>query len=254
MAKTNENTQVQTLVNGVVAEVPEWLKKGNRGSEEVESNDIILPRIDVIQAISPQIKKNDPKLIAGAEAGMLFNTLTSELYPAKGITFVPVLFRKEWVAFKDRKKGGGFKGAWPFKQEAEAKAAVAAMEDADDIELLESHNHIGFVLKADGTKEQAVISCTKSKIKFSRKLNSLVTLAGADRFAKAYVVMPVEATNQSGDDYYTFDAKTLGYVSKEIYEEAEAAYEILKDRNVSTNHDQDAESEPAAKDLSRGEF
>jgi len=237
-------TQVATTNSALLAsadQLPEWLKKGDaRGNEQVDSNDIMLPRIGIIQAISPQLKKNDPKYIAGAEQGRLYNTLTDELYGDEGILFVPVLFRKEWIAFKDREKGGGFKGAWPFSEEVRARTEIEAMEDGDDVELMESHSHIGFVVKPDGGLDQAIIACTKSAIKFSRKLNSLVTMSGVDRFAKAYTVSTVEASSAKGD-YYTYDARPAGFVNQGTYKEAETLYEFLKDKAVTTNHEPDAE-------------
>lgn len=244
-------TEIATVQNSaLIAEsaMPEWLAKGNRGSEEVDSNDLVLPRIGVLQALSPQIKKSDPKFIQGAEQGKVWNTLTGELYGDDGIIFVPVLFRKEWVAFKDRNKGGGFKGSWPYAEAANAEKAVNAMEDAADIELMESHSHIGYVVKGDGSLEQAIISCTKSAIKFSRKLNSLVTMAGVDRFAKAYSVYAIEVSGPKGD-YYSFDAKPMGFVTKEVYKEAEDMYMTMKDKKIGTNYDHDdAESSKSAID------
>lgn len=239
MTKSTEIAVNSALVSG--NDIPEWLKKGDaRGNEQVDSNDIILPRVGIIQAISPQLKKTDPKYIVGAEQGRLYNTLTSELYGEDGIIFVPVLFRKEWIAFKDREKGGGFKGAWPFAEEVRARTEVESMEDAGDIELMESHSHIGFIVKPDGSLEQAIIACTKSAIKFSRKLNSLVTMSGMDRFAKAYTVSSVEVSSAKGD-YYTFDARALGFVNQNTYKEAEDLYTFLKDKSISTNHEQEEE-------------
>lgn len=240
----SKNTEVAATQNSALLDVtntalPDWLQpKGNRGSEEVGASDITLPRIGIIQAISPQLKKNDPAYIQGAEQGQLYNTLTSELYPEGGIIFVPVLFRKEWVAFKDREKGGGFRGAWPFVEEVQARTAIEQMEDAADIDLLESHSHIGYVVKPDGSLEQAIIACTKSAIKFSRKINSLVTMAGVDRFAKAYSIGTVEATSPKGE-YWTFDVKPMGFVNQNVYREAETMYEMLKDRKIGTNYAED---------------
>lgn len=238
MAKNEIATQDTNTALMASSDLPEWLKKGgNRGSEEVSSNDIVLPRIGVLQALSPQIKKSDPKYIPGAEQGLLWNTLTNELY-LEGTLFIGVKFVKEWIAFVDRDKGGGFRGAWPFKDEMKARAEVDAMEDAQDIELMESHSHIGFLLKPNGDLEQAVIACTKSAIKFSRKFNALVVQGGVDRFAKAYKIFAIETSSAKGD-YYTFDVSAAGYVSQEVYKQAETMYEQLKDKTVSTNHSDD---------------
>jgi len=53
---------------------PDYISdESHRGSEDVGMDDIILPRIDVIQALSPQIKKSDAKYIEGAEQGKIYN-------------------------------------------------------------------------------------------------------------------------------------------------------------------------------------
>ncbi len=212
---------------------PEWLKKGNRGSENVEVNDLILPRLGQIQALSPQIKKSDPAFIEGAEQGELFNPLTSEIY-GTALTFIPILFRKEWVVFKDRKAGGGFFGA--FQSEKESLEFIEKHEDSSKLESIESHNHIGMIVNNDGTRSQIVFTCTKSKIKASRKLNSLVAMAGVDRFAKAYQIVSVEAQNNSGEDYWNVDVKALGYVEQSVYQELEEQYENLKNIVIKTDY------------------
>ena len=43
-------------------------------------DDITIPRVDVLQALSPQRKKTNAEYIEGAEEGMLFNTVTKQLY------------------------------------------------------------------------------------------------------------------------------------------------------------------------------
>lgn len=246
MAKAQNAVQNVTGNNALATAMPEWLQKGNRGSENVEATDLILPRLGQIQALSPQIKKNDPAFIEGAEQGQLFNPLTGEIY-GESATFIPVLFRKEWVVFKDRKAGGGFFGSFP--SEKESLEFIEGHEDKSKLESIESHNHIGYVIKNDGGRDQIIFTCTKSKIKASRKLNSLVTMAGVDRFAKAYQIKSVEASNTSGDDYWNVDVSALGFVTKEVYEEMSNTYETLKDKKIGTDYsDEKAGSSKGAAD------
>ncbi|QRE00554.1 hypothetical protein [Burkholderia phage BCSR129] len=238
MAKA-QNAVVAATVGGIAiaSEVPEWLQKGNRGSENVEATDLILPRLGQIQALSPQIKKSDAAYIEGAEQGQLFNNLTNEVY-GETIVFIPVIYRKEWVIFKDRKAGGGFFGAHPT--EKEALEAIAQLPDADKLEAIESHNHIGYVITADGKRQQIVFTCTKSKIKASRKLNSLVTMAGVDRFAKAYEIKSFEDKNTAGDAYWNVDVKALGFLPELLYKEMSDQYEILKTLTIKVQHEDEA--------------
>ena len=111
MAKNNEMTKVgQTAIQAV----PEFLKTGTaRGNEQVGASDLIIPRIELVQSLSPCRKKTDPAYIEGAEEGDLYNNVTRELY-GKEITVIPLYFAKEFLLWKDRSKGRryGPRGPW----------------------------------------------------------------------------------------------------------------------------------------------
>lgn len=218
----NENA-VATLIAGVEAERPDWLKAGNAGSEEVRAMDMIIPRLDVLQALSPQIKKSDPSYIPGAEQGMIYNTVTGELYGAE-VNFVPVFFRKEWLLWKTRKAGGGFFGA--YRTEAEANIALCAAQDPGSHEVVETHQHFVLVLLPSGV-QQAVMSMSKSKLKVSRSLNTLVQMSEADRFAKAYKASTVEASSQKGE-FWNLRITAIGFVTKQLYDKGKELYEAIK--------------------------
>lgn len=230
--KTNEEQSTELAKNegagqlaAFSAERPSWATESARGSEDVGMQDIILPRIDVLQALSPQIKKKDPKYIEGAEQGLLWNTVTGELY-GESLTFIPVKFQREFIIWKDRDAGGGFKGSFPSADEAED-----AMRDLDEAdipvcEIVETHVHYVLLVKEDGALEEAVLSLAKSKRKVSKKLNTLTQIAGADRFARAYKLSAVEATGPKGD-YYSVDVSPLGWASKEQFDKGESMYNAV---------------------------
>ena len=222
MAK-DKTTEVATTIKGVSDSMPDWLTKGNAGSEDVSAADMILPRVDVLQALSPQLKKNDGAFIPGAEQGQIFNTVTGQIY-GSSVSFVPVLFRKEWTVWKKRNAGGGFCGAHPT--ELQGNEAVAAMENPNDYECVETHQHFAMVLADTGVQE-AVFSMTKSKIKVSRALNTLVQLAGVDRFAKAYRLDAIEVNGDKGD-FWSFKAHPVGFVDKELYERGQNLLEMIR--------------------------
>ena len=223
MAKKNESTAVVAQVVGVQEQMPEWMQKGNQGSETVTSKDMVLPRVDVLQALSPQIKKSDPNYIDGAEQGQIFNTVTGEIYGGE-VTFIPVIFRKEWTLWRLRSAGGGFVGAFPT--EADANAALSQTQNPPDFEVVESHQHFCMLLTDHGP-EEAVFSMTKSKLKVSRALNTLAQIAGVDRFGKAYRMVAVEASGDKGD-YWTFKVHPAGFVSKELYERGQNLCDMIK--------------------------
>lgn len=232
-AQTDESstTAVAVQTSGALAvDRPTWLKDGQkRGSENVTHKDMVIPRLEIVQSLSPCRKKDKPEYIEGAEEGMMYNSVTRELYPDT-IQLVPCFFLKEWLIWKDRKKGGGFRGAFPTEEAA--KHAIAQLDGDDDpadFEALDTNQHFCLLILPTGKVQQIVVSCSKSKMKISRKWNSLIQLSEDDSWAKAYNMSVVSETNKNNEDYYNFKPVVpAGYVNEHIYKAGEALYELLK--------------------------
>lgn len=221
--------------------VPDYMNQdSSRGQENVGVEDLTIPRLDVIQDLSPQHKENKPEYIEGAKVGMLFNSVTKELYESGTVYFVPVFFRKEWVIWKDRKAGGGFAGAYP--SEAEAKMALAELEDPDKHEINDTAQQFGLIIKDDGSTESIVISMAKSKMKTSRQLNTMCNIAGGDRFSRVYKISATEEQNKNGDDYWGMAVSQLGYVPENVYHQAEKLYNEISSGSRDVNRSAEVES------------
>lgn len=225
MAKQNQNLAPVEEVKGLVTERPSYLDpESRRGSEDVGMDDITLPRIEVLQALSPQIKRNDPKYIPGAEQGMIFNTVSGELY-GEAIVFIPIVFRKEYIVWQKRTAGGGFVSTHPTEEEA--NAAWEALDNPDDHEVnLHAVNFV-YILRENGALEEAVFSWSRSKLKVSRKLNAMIQMGTGDRFSKAYRLRSIEEKGKKGE-YFSYDIRPLGYVSEDIYHRAESLFNAIK--------------------------
>ena len=64
-----------------------------RGLENVDKDCFAIPFLTILQSGSPQCKKSDGAYIKGAEEGMLFNTVTKDLYDeTHRILFFPSSF------------------------------------------------------------------------------------------------------------------------------------------------------------------
>lgn len=247
--KKNEIAKNESVSALVVADRPDWLDPSqSRGSEEVGIDDITLPRIDVLQALSPQIKKTDPKYIEGAEQGMVFNTVSSELYGSQ-VSFIPVKFAREFIVWQDRKAGGGFRGS--FQSEEDAERERLQLESPDSHEVVETHVHYVLIVHDDGSVEEAVLSLSRSKRKVSRKINTLVQMAGCDRFAKVYSLNAIEVDGPKGE-YWSFDVTPLGWATKPHYDKALATFEAINngERKIDRNYSEDgAEGRPASAEV-----
>lgn len=208
--------------------VPSYIKQGgNRGSENVTNEDLQLPRINVCQDLSPQKDKDEEQYIEGCKIGDLFNTLTGELYPDNQVNFTPITFQKRWFVWKDQDQGGGLQGIFDFKDVA--KAEELAAED-DDFEAVLTHEHLVMLMNGD----EIILSMAKSKLKVSKKFNSLIRLNGGDRFSRNYVLGVVRETNkQNGKKYYNFSVNSAAgaqaFPNQERYEQAEGLYASIAD-------------------------
>lgn len=232
-------------------EAPEYVNlDSGRGQENVGLEDITIPRLDVLQDLSPQRKKNDPAYIEGAEEGMLFNTVTGELYGTE-VYFIPCYYKKEWLIWKLQGAGGGFNGA--FNTEDEAKAEFASQGFYEEMyedkgqkicayEIVDTANHFGLVFdKADNVKEICV-SMSKSKMKVNRSFNTLVKLAGGDRFSRVYKVSAVEDTNKANQSYYNMKITSMGYAPESMFLLGEKMYESMSANEKQANYNTTTET------------
>jgi len=240
MSKTQEVAKTQN------EQLPSYIKVGTgRGSENVTAEDIQLPRIDVLQALSPQVDKGSEAYIEGAEVGMIINLLTGKVFP-EGLFFTPVSFVKKFLVWVDRKKdkAGGLRGV--FDTEPEANAAAAADEDSSKLEVVPTAEHL--LILDDGT--EVIMSLAKSKYKVSRRFNSLVKLRPGDRFATRYSLQSIGDEGPKGK-FKNLKIEVEGYPSEEIYLKAESLYETIAagGKQASGNYDSGEAEEGEVKDM-----
>lgn len=235
-----------------MAEVPDHLKhlmQSNAGSEDVGMDQLVIPRLEIVQALSPQRNKNKPEYIEGAEEGMVFNTVTSQLLDSP-VRVVFVNFAIEYLVWGDRKqKMEGFFGAYPTFQEAEQ--ARLTEEDPDKLVVNETHQHYVLFDSGDDQWQEAVISCARSKIKCSKNWNSTIRMLGGARFMRVYELPVVGEENGDGEYYLNFakGIKSVDFVGPELLDKAQKTYEDIRAGKTRTDYgqsDEQAASEGAS--------
>ena len=146
------------------------------GLENITTDDMQIPFIRIIQALSPQLQKDDPLYIKGAEQGDIFNTVSQEVYKQdEGVTVVPAFFEKKFLEFQLRSSGGG------FVRELAADDKDIAMTNREGTiemlpngnELVRTHQHLVIAMSADGTIAPSVLDMKKTQLKVSRRWNTL---------------------------------------------------------------------------------
>ena len=79
-----------------------------KGFDNMTQEDLALPFVRILGQLSPQVTAGDAKYIEAAKPGMIYNTVTSELYDGKkGIKVIPCYYKKDYPEWSDRGDGPG---------------------------------------------------------------------------------------------------------------------------------------------------
>jgi hypothetical protein len=147
------------------------------GFENVGQEDIVLPRLSILQALSPQV--NGDEAIEGAKAGMLHINVNDQLYDGKeGIEFIGCYRQHVFTEWVPRKRGGGFVGSHAPDSEIVKKAKEGSTKfgkyntdystndegEYKGNDLVETYELYGIVLTEDGPIP-LVFPFTSTKIK-----------------------------------------------------------------------------------------
>lgn len=216
----------QTTAVATQQDVPEHIRGSmGRGSENVETQDLIIPRIELVQALSKCLEEGGADYIEGAKPGMFYNSVTRQLYGHQ-ITVCPVFFKKQYLCWRDRKKGGGFGGAFDTLQEAHDR--IAQEDNPDEWEALETAQQILLTVDPDTHEtSEAVLSCARTKQKVSRAWNSLIRVNGFDRFSRIYELFGVDETNAQNQSFKNIAVRYVDFASLPVYKAAEELYNSI---------------------------
>lgn len=140
------------------------------GFEEADASAYAIPFIQILQSNSPQCKRSDGAYVKGAEEGMLYNTVTGELYKGDtGILVIPCHYSNRFIEWKTRESGGGF-----VAEHLPGHGLVTEKDDKGrDVlpnghTLVDTRNHYCLLVKEDGTVEPVLITMSSTQLKKSR--------------------------------------------------------------------------------------
>ncbi len=234
-------TTLQTLGTGVDPNLPAFLQEragqAARGTEGVGMDDLVIPRLELVQSLSPCLEEGTGAYIEGAKPGMLYNNVTRELY-GKSVSVIPVKFKKEYIVWKDRKKGGGFVGAFPNADEAEA--CMATQEAPDDHRVNDTANQFCLLVHPETFDLiEIVVSMAVTKLKVSRQWNTLIRINGGDSFSRVYELGSFLDENKAGEKFHNFTIKNVGYVNQLQFKRAEELYEVVNSGAAKMSRDEE---------------
>lgn len=192
------------------------VQQAGSGMEGVQTEDLAIPFISILQSNSPQCKKSNTDYIEGAEEGMIFNSVTGEMFRSEeGILVLPCGFTRHYIEWKPRNEGGGFIAQHPRDTDLVSKCTFdenGRMVTPSGTHLVDTANHFVLLLTKNINDEletqKAVIAMASSNLTTSRKWNSLMTskkikhgdnMITPPSYAFSYKLTGQPASNDKGD-------------------------------------------------------
>ena len=172
----NQETNVQVKSN---AQLPAttFEQDAGKGLGRLTQEDLALPFLKILGQLSPEVNKRDGKYVKGSEPGMIFNSVSGELYDGtKGISVLPCFYKLQYIEWKDRGEGSGA----PLSIHSSASDIMSKTKmDANFKDRLPNGNYIEktashFVVITQPTAATALISMKSTQLKISRKWNSMM--------------------------------------------------------------------------------
>lgn len=141
------------------------------GFEEASASAFAIPFLQILQSGSPQCKKSDGAYIKGAEEGMLYNTVTQELFSGDtGILVIPCHYTNRFIEWKLRESGGGFVAEHlPGTTDPTEKDDKGRDILPNSNVLVDTRNHYVMVKDAEGMLSPALITMSSTQLKKSRQ-------------------------------------------------------------------------------------
>lgn len=218
------SNDTQVALFGAKTELPAHLANaGSMGNENVSTSDLQIPRLNVLQALSPQVEELD-----GAKAGLIHNSITDELY--EELYVVNVYYDKEYTIFKKRDLGTEFLGNHPTMEAAQAHLTSERPGRESDYNIIETGRHALIALDMQGNKVgPAELLCSGSKMFFSKRWNTDIATRCSDkpRFAAVWKLSPVKQKNDKGS-WYNLKADFVNWCPEDLANEAQDLYLAIK--------------------------
>ena len=220
------------------------------GFEGMNQDDFALPFLRLLTNTSPEVGE-----VEGAMPGMVYNTVTGDLYDGKkGIEVVPCAYVRQYIEWAPRGSGSGAPVAmYPATSDVLSRTHREPGDNKDYLDngnyIENTANHYVMVIRDDGTPEPALISMKSTQLKKSRKWNSMmqsVKVAGKNglftppMYSQVYRLTTVAESNDKGK-WFGWEVERVGPVEDaSVYQAAKAFATSVNAGDVKVKHQDEA--------------
>jgi len=221
---------------------PSFIPHTHEGTEEIDANEIRLPRLAIAQSVSPEMIPDSSSYIEGLKLYDLFNDLTQEIYGRGPITFIPARRDVVRIEFIPRKEGGGVRD---FNVPVgDPRNDWSTDPETGERKKPKATKFVEFVIQMfrKGVNPMPIVLSIKCTNKFASRAADRLT--GFIKFSDAPIysgVYTVEAKSEKSDSgpYGVYVIKRAGFVQdKNLLDYMAVFHENLKGKQIVVDRDE----------------
>jgi hypothetical protein len=203
MTKKKEVAKKEETAVAVAQEYQDY--DANIGQE-----DLILPRTELLQALSPTVVAGD------AKPGQIVNNISKDVYEKPVI--IPIVVSKNWIRWRSREEGGGM--VWRSNDPTDPKVIEESAWGADGAKPL-CTAYLNFLCIIEGDDMPIIVSFSNTSYNAGKKLLTLCKMSPTGKLsASRYELLANSRTNNMGT-FFVYDVKKIGPSTNE--QQAQAA-------------------------------
>ena len=178
----SEKQATELAENSETAVIPaslqsELAQDANLGMESATYEDLLIPRVRIVQSNSPELISESEKYIPDAKIGDIVDSIYGINF-GTSIIFIPVIFRREYPEWKPRNQGGGLVNIHQSREVLNNTNRVKGKAILPNGNIISpTLNFYGMIHHRDGFR-QCIISMAATQLKKGRKI---ITLSKEER-------------------------------------------------------------------------
>ncbi len=257
-----------------VQNLPAFMRQdADVGKENIGSQDIEIPRLKLMQGLSPELQDFD-----GLKAGFFFHPAAEFIFDAP-FRAVPIFMDQRYILWRPRDAGGGilaraddgihwspssgeftvqldkkdggntvtWKMAPTVQQSGLANWGTMNATDPNSPPAATLMYNFLLAFPDEPDLMPAVLSFQRSSIKMGRRFNTKLKTVRAPIFGTVWQFGSVQDSNSRGQDFFNVDVRSAGLVEDEaLYQQYRAMYETFSAKGLSIKDIEGLQSEEDA--------
>jgi hypothetical protein len=233
---------------------------GTDNAADLDKDSYAIPRLAIIEKMSPELEEGDEAYIEGAKPGMIVNKVMGTLHTNDNpLHVIPVYRRRVYLEWVPRNQGGGFVAEHNVADGAELMKSTTRNEK--NVDILpgtgnELHNVLEFYVlcTADGgeTFEPAIISMSRTRMAEGKKWNMRIDnfLRGGQKITPLAQVYPLTTAKRDNPDgvSHVFKVGTAAFLPEfvendgDVFAQAKSFLDAIREGTAQIDRDAEAKA------------